>query len=427
MRRFYPQVLGDPYRRDALAVALAAGAASGEFPTSRLLAVARWRGEDLRRGRNVVLPSTALVEVAKRNRALVIAAAQGLNDDVGGLDWDHILASDWKGRKFRLPRGSGRRYREEAAHFNDPGNLWQIDLIANRVLQETFPTEKFRRLEDWPADGLGRVAPSRCSGIDQEHLETFKKIGCLLEADNVEKAAPLFAALIQSRNEWLARRLLEDWPSTPRITSFAPDRAVDPEDVPPIPENVSRILGIDRIRAELNESRAKARAGDAQARADVEVLLGMASPWSGQAAKLDWVLREVTKRHARISGGGLGWWVQRDPERQMLARAVPLLPLEGKDHFTLIVTGLETSEGRCPFRVRVKADNPGLATIRERLVAAKEFELADADGGIEISIQARPDLNWGDMLAEVNRQVTRFREVAEADDATPETTAPEIG
>src|SRR5262249_982969 len=152
------------------------------------------------------------------------------------------------------------------------------------------------------------------------------------EADKVEEAARRFATLIQSRNEWLARRLVRDWPSSPPITWFASDSAVSPEAVPPIPETVSLVLGLDPIRKGLAEARAKARADVAKAKADVEVLLGLAAPWSGQAGKLDWVLREVTKRHAKISGGGLGWWVQRDPERQMLARSVPLLPLEGRDY-----------------------------------------------------------------------------------------------
>jgi hypothetical protein len=415
----YPQVLGDPYRRDAFAVALAAGADHEAFPTSRLLAVARNRGEDLRRGRGVVLPSTALVEIAKRNTTLVIAVAQGLDDEVKGLDWDHILAADWKGRKFRLPRGSGRRYREEAAHFNDPGNLWQIDLEANRSLHEAFPAKKFATLEAWPADGWGRVAPSRYSGIKQpEHLEEFKTIGDLLEADKVEEAASRFAALVQTRNKWLAERLVK-WPSSPPITLFASDSAVAPEDVPRIPETVSLVLGVDGIRTALAESRAKLRAQVDKAKADVEVLLGMTPPWAGQAGKLDWVLREVTKRHARISREGLGWWVERDPERQTLARSVPLLPLESRDHFRLIVTGLGTGDGRSPFRVRVKADSPGFATIRKRLVDDGEFELADVDGGMEISIQTRPELDWGEMLAEVDRQVTRFRAVAEADDEVP--------
>ena len=136
------------------------------------------------------------------------------------------------------------------------------------------------------------------------------------------------------------------------------------------------------------------------------------------------MLREVTKRHAKISREGLGWWVERDPERQTLARSVPLLPLESKDHFRLIVTGLGTGDGRSPFRIRVKADSPGFATIRKRLVDAGEFELADVDGGIEISIQTRPEMDWGEMRDEVDRQVTRFRAVGEADDAVPGATVP---
>lgn len=144
----------------------------------------------------------------------------------------------------------------------------------------------------------------------------------------------------------------------------------------------------------------------------------------GLITRRDWVLREVTKQHARISREGLGWWVERDPERQTLARSVPLLPLESKDHSRLIVTGLGSGHGRSPFRVRVKADSPGFATIRKRLVDAGGFELADVDGGIEISIQTRPELDWGEMRAELDRQVTRFRAVAEAGDAVPGATVP---
>ena len=355
----YPQILGDSYRSDALKVAIAAGADHEVFPISRLLAVARNRGEDLRRGRSVVLRSDALVDIATRNSSLVVAVAQGLDDEVKDLDWDHILASHWKDRKFRLPRGSGRRYREEAAHFNDPGNFWLIDESANRSVQEMFPAKKFEQLDAWPAGGLGRIAPSRNSGFkprhgdEPGHREEFEEIGRLLEADKVEEAAPLFAALVQSRNKWLAKRLVVEWQSSPPMASFASDSAVPPEGVPTVPESVSLVLGVDHIRTDLAKARAKARENVAKAKADVELLLDMAGPWKGQAAKLDWVLREVTKRHAKISGGGLGLWVEREPARQTLARSVPLLPLESKDHFRLIVTGLGTGEGRGPFRIRV--------------------------------------------------------------------------
>ena len=47
-------------------------------------------------------------------------------------------------------------------------------------------------------------------------------------------------------------------------------------------------------------------------------------------------------------------------------------------------------DGRPPRLVAGPA-SPGFATIRKRLVDAGEFELADVDGGIEISIQTRPE------------------------------------
>ena len=80
-------------------------------------------------------------------------------------------------------------------------------------------------------------------------------------------------------------------------------------------------------------------------------------------------------------------------------------------------------DGRPPRLVACRLA-PGFATIRKRLVDAGEFELADVDGGIEISIQTRPEMDWGEMRDEVDRQVTRFRAVGEADDAVPGATVP---
>ncbi len=422
----YPPILGDPYRRDALAVALAAGLENETFPVSQLLAVARNRGEDLRRRRSVVLPSTSVAEIALGSRYLVVAAAQGLDDDVKGLDWDHILASDFKDRKFRLPRGAGRRYREEAVHFNDPGNFWQIDSSANRELKATAPAKKFETLETWAEakDPRGQIGPSRNPGITCDHLRDFEVIGRLLEGGKVDEAAPLFAILIQNRNEWLTRRLLE-WPSSPPITDFASDAIVPPQEVPAMPASLSRVLGVERIKEDLAESKRKLRANAARAKTDDEVLLGLESSWAGQADKVVSVLIEVTKRHAKISGEGVGWWVERSPERQSRMRSVPLLPLESKDHFKFIVTGIGTGEGRSPFRVRVnKGDSPGFATIRARLLDAEEFDWADVDGGIEIALPIGPDLDWEPMRAAVDHQVTRFREIVEADDADGDTPEP---
>ena len=50
-------------------------------------------------------------------------------------------------------------------------------------------------------------------------------------------------------------------------------------------------------------------------------------------------------------------------------------------------TGWSASSTRC------WPASPGFATIRKRLVDAGEFELADVDGGIEISIQTRPEMD----------------------------------
>jgi hypothetical protein len=417
----YPQVLGDPYRRDAMAVALAAGTAGEPFPTLRLVAAARERGEDLRRGRRSVLPSDALQELAKANSSLLIASAQGLDDEITGLEWDHILAQSWR-EKFRLPRGSGRRYRVEAACFDDPANFWQIDSSANESVQDIAPEAKFSSLEAWPADGRGRISPSRNSGLEEPHRLGFEEVGKLLESGDIDQGASRFEALIHARNEWLVERLL-NWPGETPIRAFAPDVTVPPERIPPMSGELSQRLAVDQIRAELAASRAQARARRAAARADVEVLLGLAAPWTGQAGKLEWVVTEVTKKHAKISGAGLGWWISRDIERQTLSRSVPLLPLEAKDHFRLAVSGLGTGDGHTPFRILIKSDTPGFHVIRARLAASRDFELTERRDGLEIPIYVRPELDWNQMLSAVDSQVTRFRDIVEADD-TPDTPPP---
>lgn len=419
----YPQVLGDPYRRDAMAVALAAGVGGQPFPTPRLLAVARERGEELRRGRRAVLRADAFQPLARANGPLLIAAAQGLDDEIAGLEWDHILAQTWR-EKFRLPRGSGRRYRTEAGLFNDPGNFWQIDSSANESVQDIAPAAKFARLEDWPAEGWGRISPSRNSGLEDRHRLAFEEVGELLHSGDIDEGASKFEALIRERDRWLVQRLL-DWPGETPVRWFASDHPVPPDRVPPMPSGLAARLAVDQIRAELERSRAEARARRTAAAKDINVLLGLAGPWAGQGEKLLWVVTEVTKKHAKISGAGLGEWISRDIDRQSVSRSVPLRPLEAKDRFTLAAKGLGTGDGHTPFRILVGAGTPGFQTIRARLSAAG-FELAEREQGLEIPINVRPELNWNQMHDAVDVQVTRFRAIVEADD-TPSTPPVEDG
>ena len=361
----YPQVLGDPYRRDAMAVALAAGVAGQPFPTPRLLAVARERGEELRRGRRAVLQADALQQLARANGPLLIAAAQGLDDEIAGLEWDHILAQTWR-EKFRLPRGSGRRYRDEAGVFNDPGNFWQIDSWANESVQDIAPAAKFSRLEAWLAEGRARISPSRNSGLQDRHRLAFEEVGALLQSGDIDDAAPKFESLIRDRNRWLVERIL-DWPGETPVRWFAADHPVPPDRVPPMPGGLAQRLAVDHIRADLEQSRAEARARRTAAANDMDVLLGLAGPWAGQGEKLLWVVREVTKKHAKISGAGRGEWIWRDIDRQSVSRSVPLRPLDAKDRFALAATGLGTGDGHTPFRILVRGPDPALPSHQGKI------------------------------------------------------------
>jgi hypothetical protein len=261
--------------------------------------------------------------------------------------------------------------------------------------------------------------------LTEEHRREFEKIGRLLDEGDIDTAAACFAELIRSRNTWLARRVLE-WPSSPPITDFGSDGKVAPQPVPTPPATLPDALGVAQIRSELRESQERLRADRAAARADLELLLGLESSWAGQADKLNWVFTEVTKRHAKISGEGLGWWIRRDPERRSLARTVPLLPLASRDYFDLVVTGVGTSNGLSPFRVRLASSNPGFATMRSQLQASGGFECVDVVDGVDVLLVVDPELGADAMRTVVDQQVVRFRQIAESDAANDEPALPDI-
>lgn len=183
-----------------------------------------------------------------------------------------------------------------------------------------------------------------------------------------------------------------------------------------MPTGLAEVLGVQQIKADLDDSKVKMRA-DTKALANIELLLGLELQWAGQAGKANWVLRESTKQQAKVSGAGVGWWVQHNPESRSAWRPVPLLPLESKDHFELMLTGVGTGDGLSPFRLRVRRrDCPNFETIRERLQLASEFNVLDVDGNLEIPLSVSPELDWGQMLTSVDQQVMQFRTVVEADD-----------
>lgn len=409
----YASRLRDPYRRDAMRVCLNAAMHGSSFPLSDLRAVA-WRAEGLRRGRAAVLASTDHQALAKANSALVIAAAQALDDDVRGLDWDHLVPASWRS-KFRLPRGSGRQYREEAKHLNDPGNFWQIDLSANREVQAAAPRSKFARIEKFDPAGKGRVAPSRNSGIDPDHLPRFISVGDALESgDDMAVAAARFAALINERNDWLIRRIYEG-PRGAVVRSFGSDHPAEAIEPPPLAEGLDEVLGIKEIRSDLEAAIRARRKKVTTADLGIEAILAPSGEWAGLGERLLSVLRDVTLKHAKLSGAGVRSWIFKNASKQTAERAVPILPIDAQDRLLLIATGRNVGDGAPPFWIKVTSDSPNAVEMWERLRAAGDIPIDLFNGAPAIPVRVGPEMSWNEMRETVDKAFSRVREVLEQD------------
>lgn len=409
----YPQVLGDPYRRDALAVALDAGMNGDDFPLERLLAVARSRSEDLRRARRAVPQSVDYDSIAKANVQLVVAAAQGMPDDVVGLDWDHVIPASWRER-LRLPRGAGRQFREEAKYIAYPGNFWQIDLSANRDLKADPPGRKFDRLVGWAGTPKGRVTPESFSGMTLTQIEGFRLVGDAFEAKDKSQAAQVLKELIGDRTRWLTQRLLESTDFL-EIHRFGADHYVDAIGAPPFAPALAERLGLHTIRDEMEAAHSAERARHAAAWNDEAVLLGLGGVWNdtGQAKKLLWVLVQVTLRHAKRTGKGKSERVQKSVDTRAMWRDIYLLPLSSNDRLRLLLTGRQTADGHSPFRVQVHG--PSAASIAAQIKEHPSFA-ADATGSpVEVSISIKPEMGWDESLKVIDEAVTKLRQLIEAD------------
>ena len=408
----YASKLRDPYRRDAFRVAVDAAAHGRPFPTAELRATA-WKAEGLRRGRASVLSSSDIQGLARSNVTFLVAAAQGLDDSITSavVDWDHIVPDSWRS-KLRLPRGAGRWYREEVSHFSEPGNFWQIDLRANRVVQAIAPAKKFDEIEAFDPDAMGRVSPSRHSGISDVHLKRFREVGRLLDDadDHVAKdaAAAAFGELIRDRNRWLVERLYEGT-SGVLIRSFGVDHPCEPAETPVLPADLAGRLGLAAIRNDLDAAAAAARKASAGKPSLHAAVLAMGGEWAERADTIVWLLREVTKKHAKLSGAGKSNWIYKNVSGQSIHRGVPILPTDAGDWIVLRATGQGTADGRTPFWLAFSGDSPNRDALWEQVRASGEFEIGELHGAPHIPIRVNADMPWSELFASVDGEFTRLR------------------
>lgn len=408
----YASKLREPYRRDAFRVAVDAAAHGNPFPTAELREIA-WKAEGLRRGRASVLSSSDIQGLARSNVSFLVAAAQGLDDSITSavVDWDHIVPDSWRS-KLRLPRGAGRWYREEVTHFSEPGNFWQIDLRANRIVQAIAPAKKFDVIEGFEPDAMGRVSPSRHSGISDEHLKRFREVGRLLDdADNYaarDIAAAAFRELIRDRNKWLVERLYEG-PSGVLIRSFGVDHPCEPAETPVLPPDLAARLGLAEIRNDLDAAATAARKASAAKPSNHAAVLAPGGEWAERADEIVWVLREVTKKHAKLSGAGGSNWIQRNVAGQSIHRGVPVLPIDAGDWIVLRATGQGTADGQTPFWLAFSGDSPNRDALWEQVRPSGQFELGELHGAPHIPIWVNADTSWSELSASVDEQFTRLR------------------
>ena len=57
----------------------------------------------------------------------------------------------------------------------------------------------------------------------------------------------------------------------------------------------------------------------------------MGGEWAERADTIVWLLREVTKKHAKLSGAGKSNWIYKNVSGQSIHRGVPILPTDAGD------------------------------------------------------------------------------------------------
>lgn len=235
----YPAIIGDRYRRAAFLEALKAGDSGERFPLKRILGVVRG-GENGLHGSGQMVRGLGDIEereVADQNMGLLIAIAEEIpyaidrNEHPSGLDWDHIFPQAGA-RRMWAPGATGHHRQHPYRRFiNSGGNLWLLDALANRHVQDRPPTSKFAQLiawaSQWHKDGQWyKVFPGNRWSVTNDERERFEEVDRLLNDDaaSVDRGMTIFRDLVQSRSLRLLRGVLERFP---HARDFAADTDVD--------------------------------------------------------------------------------------------------------------------------------------------------------------------------------------------------------
>ena len=239
----YASIFVDGFLRLGFAEAVAAGVAGDPFPTERIIAGARRRWENLRRGQRWVA-SIAEDEERRRfvdqNAGLFLSIIQRIPYTMPDRDpadprrgkrqveWDHIYPQA-KADRMRIPRGAGGRpiHHEDRRLVWNGGNLWALDRPINNYASDRYPSAKFELLDSLP-DETHRL-PSAWPSIDATAISASERADLLeaqrrLEATDVDGAMPHFRAYAVKRASRIYEEVVHRYPG---IAAFAPSAPID--------------------------------------------------------------------------------------------------------------------------------------------------------------------------------------------------------
>jgi len=320
----YPSVLRERFSRLAMTEALTAGKMGQTFPTQRIAEVARTLIPDLREGRTRIRRSSSADErlaLTDANATLFLSVLQSIayrpQRDV--FDWDHIFPQ----AKASLMRSFGpgskwprhHKYRHLVA---SAGNLWGLDAGANRAAQDLLPEAKFKKIDNWSADGGRRIWSRDRWWLTDVEIQAFGAIGQLLEAGReIDAAMDQFHDLVTTRARRMADEVFKLLPEAELFAADSGSAGAEPTRPDPL---IADALGIG-IREDVEIERARVAAPVPDER--VERVLRLAVEWGSGDAVRNFVSRALgLGLHAR----GYQWTLTITPPTTKALALVAMTP-----------------------------------------------------------------------------------------------------
>jgi hypothetical protein len=265
----YPTTFLDGFLRLAFAEAVAAGATGEAFPTERIVAGARRRWENLKRGqqwiapiesdddkRRLVDPNTGLFLSIVQRLPYLLPPRDPADPRAGHreVEWDHIYPQA-QANRMRVRNAGGRlSHHQDRRLVWNGGNLWALDRPINNAARDGLPSDKFAMFDGLPVAGH---LPTLWPPVDEVALTGEERADLLaaeerLRVQDVEGAMPLFRSYVVARSLRLYHEVIRRYPD---VALFSPSAAIDHEgfeDAPTV--DLKANLGIEDGPTEIDDA-----------------------------------------------------------------------------------------------------------------------------------------------------------------------------